>query len=108
MNRKILFVFIIVLAMIGTYCVKNKEINSNLSLLTLANIEALARYEFPDVEITCDTGGSGQCYYVAVEEGLWGTCRFDCEFSGDSTSSCSSCWVNIANFCSAFAAACGG
>ena len=81
---------------------------SDMSLLALANVEALADIELPEVTITCSTDGSGDCYFISVEEGLYGQCRFDCEASGDPNDHCSSCWVNFANYCSAFAAGCGG
>ncbi len=85
----------------------NTDLRNDRTVLVLANIEALAN-ELPDVEITCDTKGWGKCYYTAVEEGLFGACRFDCEYNGITTSFCHRCWVGLLNFCSAFAVACGG
>lgn len=73
-------------------------------------MEALADPEdyyggtLPDVTITCDTGGSGRCYALRVEEGLYGACRFYCTFTGDQNNSCSQLWVDIVNFCSALSA----
>jgi hypothetical protein len=58
--------------------------------------------------ITCNNNGRGRCHYVAAEEGLYGACRFYCKFSGSNNNYCSSCWVNLVNFCSAFAVSCGG
>ena len=77
----------------------NTSTTNNASLLALANVEALASGE--EFTITCDTKGSGYCYYVRVEEGLFGACRFDCAPDGSRQSYCSSCWVDLVNFCSA-------
>lgn len=62
--------------------------NVKLSTLALANVEALAGYESPDVEITCGSTG-GQCWatrgicYVS-----WFVYYDDCEFSGYTYNSC--------------------
>ncbi|KAA6329122.1 hypothetical protein EZS27_022048 [termite gut metagenome] len=77
----------------------NNSPSKNLSAVSLANIEALAdEYDggtLPEVVISCNTGGSGRCYYVHAEEGLFGVCHFDCSFNGSMQSYCSSCWINI-------------
>ncbi|GAK36686.1 NVEALA domain-containing protein [Bacteroides graminisolvens] len=80
------------------YHSQKKEIFSELALNTL---EALARNELPEIEIKCDKGGSGKCYNMTWEEGLYGVCRFDCDATGDPADYCNSLYVGFVNFCSA-------
>jgi len=71
----------------------NTQSNNDLSLLSLANIEALAEYELPEVVITCSTGGEGQCW---VDNGDYETVSFFpvpyyvtvCDFSGKTNDFC--------------------
>ncbi|MEA4936484.1 MAG: NVEALA domain-containing protein [Paludibacter sp.] len=98
---------IVVIAVVVTFNVNlNVKKSDTASLLALANVEALADEE--EFIITCDSGDSGQCFYVSVIEGLFGMCQFDCDFSGSQNDYCSQCWVDLINFCSAFGCASGG
>ena len=64
-----------------------------MSNLVLANVEALARYETPDVEITCNSSKRtppgncwtthGDCFEMTVR---W----LDCEFTGVTYHTCTS------------------
>ena len=51
-------------AIIAAYGVYTSPKETQVSNLTLANVEALARYELPEVTITCDDSepGGGQCW----------------------------------------------
>jgi len=84
-----------------------------VSDIVLSKVEALADDEYnggelPEVVISCDTGGSGKCYELWVEEGLFGACRFYCQFTGVTYSNCNQWCVLFFNFCSAFTISCGG
>ena len=71
---------------IGVY--QAQQANIEMSDVMLANVEALARYELPEVDVTCDDGGgvcwavSGECYVS------WFIHYPDCEFCGYTSSSC--------------------
>lgn len=71
------------------YNAQNKT--EKLSGLVLANVEALARYELPEVGITCSGGSMGACYITSGECWLdsMGYIRYpDCSFSGYMDFSC--------------------
>jgi len=51
-------------------------------------------------------GESGEPEFIdkggyAVPNGMYGTCRYDCESTGDTEDECSQIWVDVVNFCSA-------
>lgn len=54
----------VAVAAIAGYGVYTHKKGAQVSNLTLANVEALARYELPEVTITCDDSepGGGQCW----------------------------------------------
>ena len=54
----------VAVAAIAAYGVYTHQKETQVSNLTLANVEALARYELPEVTITCDDSepGGGQCW----------------------------------------------
>ena len=54
----------VAVAAIAAYGVYTNQKETQVSNLTLANVEALARYELPEVTITCDDSepGGGQCW----------------------------------------------
>ena len=68
-----------------------------MSDVMLANVEALARYELPEVDVTCDKDG-GTCWWDSGKD-----CYInpfihypDCEFCGYTDFSCQTpCWWNI-------------
>lgn len=64
--------------------------NVQLSVLALANVEALARYEYPDVEITCNQSkydSPGQCW-TEYSYCFWFPNQKTCQFTGDTSDSC--------------------
>ena len=69
--------------------------NVKLSALALANVEALARYEYPDVEITCNQSkhdSPGRCWHMYGECSMGWFIRYDdCRFSGSTYDSCEMC-----------------
>ena len=55
MKKKLVAVIsLFVIILIGGYTVYSSQNNVKLSDLVLANVEALAEYESPDVEMTCN------------------------------------------------------
>ncbi len=86
MHKRVVIIAIIMFSGYVTY--RSQKTISVMSKLTIENIEALARYELPEVEIICDTGGSGRCYIEMMEEGLYGIIRYWCEFTGSTSDYC--------------------
>lgn len=82
-------------------------LNSNRSYdLNMTTITAISGEDEPvdggetgEVEIKCDTGGSGKCYKMGYQEGLYGVCYFFCTATGNTSDYCSSVYVNLVNFC---------
>lgn len=102
MKKHLLRVFCAVaVAAIAGYGVYTHPKGTQVSNLTLANVEALARYELPEVTIECDSGKSGKCFVRDHEEGLYGVCRFFCTYTGYTDDYCSSIYVDLINLCSA-------
>ena len=67
MKKKLVAVIsLFVIILIGGYTVYSSQNNVKLSDLVLANVEALAEYESPDVEITCN----GQKILLLVDAGI--------------------------------------
>ncbi|MEY8707780.1 NVEALA domain-containing protein [Bacteroides faecichinchillae] len=79
----IISVAIIAVSVYGMYLSQNKI---KLFNLVLANVEAMATHEFPDVEITCNQNkneGSGTCWGMHGDCYIAGLIRYDdCRFSG--------------------------
>lgn len=72
---------------IGVY--QAQQANIEMSDVMLANVEALARYELPEVDVTCDKDG-GTCWWDSGKD-----CYInpfihypDCEFCGYTDFSC--------------------
>ena len=67
MKKKLVAVIsLFVIMLIGGYTVYSSQNNVKLSDLVLANVEALAEYESPDVEITCN----GKKILLLVDAGI--------------------------------------
>ena len=68
MKKKLVAVIsLFVIILIGGYTVYSSQNNVKLSDLVLANVEALAEYESPDVEITCNGKKNtppGRCWHL--------------------------------------------
>lgn len=60
----------------------------------MANIEALTRYELPEIEIVCNSGDQGMCQYCRryeVYDPIYGKgWAYECVMSGDPNDWCSS------------------
>nr|WP_302828806.1 NVEALA domain-containing protein [uncultured Bacteroides sp.] len=85
-------VLIVAIGAVAGYSVYNNQEKETLSDMLLANVEALARYELPEVDITCEgewNKGSGTCWIYSVDCYVsWGLRAQDCEFSGYMDDSC--------------------
>ena len=69
----------VAVAAIAAYGVYTHQKETQVSNLTLANVEAWARYELPEVTITCDD--SGDCEIVYTPFGFFH--EWDCyDFTG--------------------------
>lgn len=91
MKKKVMGIVAIVaiIAFVG-YNIYTSQNNMKLSSLALANVEALARYEYPDVEITCNQSkydSPGQCW-TEYSYCLWFPDQNTCQFTGDMSDSC--------------------
>lgn len=71
-------------------------------LLTTCILDSEKSYAVDQTEvgITCSGGDSGSCFSRTYEEGMFGSCRFDCSFTGAMEDSCSGAYVTFLNFCS--------
>lgn len=88
MKKKV--IGIIAIAIVVCYNILTSQNNMQLSALALANIEALARYESPDAEITCNQSkyeSPGQCW-TEHSYCFWFPNQKGCEFTGDMSNSC--------------------
>ena len=85
MKKKLVAVIsLFVIILIGGYTVYSSQNNVKLSDLVLANVEALAEYESPDVEITCNGTKNtppGRCWHQYAHPE-------DCRFSGSMSDTC--------------------
>ena len=93
MKKKIMgFIAIVAIAAVAGYNIYTSQNNVKLSALALANVEALARYEYPDMGITCNQSkldSPCKCWHMYCECLLGAFIRFDdCRFSGYMSDSC--------------------
>lgn len=93
MKKKLVAVIsLFVIILIGGYTVYSSQNNVKLSDLVLANVEALAEYESPDVEITCNGKKNtppGRCWHQYADCDLgWFHHPEDCRFSGSMSDTC--------------------
>lgn len=83
---------VVAIAAVAGYNIYTSQNNVKLSALVLANVEALARYEYPDMGITCNQSkhdSPGRCWHMYGECLLGGFIRYDdCRFSGYMSDSC--------------------
>lgn len=88
MKKVIKLAFVAAFVAVAGYGVYTNQTSDAMSDLALANVEALARYELPEVEITCGSNG-GACW--AIFGDCWVTAGAhypDCYFCGYTSSSC--------------------
>lgn len=91
MRKKIFAVLVVAagVAFAGYNVINSQDDEKMLSDLVLANVEALARGELPEVEITCGQSG-GKCWATYGDCLLAGLIRYDdCIFMGYMDYSCS-------------------
>lgn len=91
MRRKLLATLILAagVAFAGYNMGQSQNEESALSNLVLANVEALARGELPEVEISCGQS-SGKCWAAYGDCYVSWVIRYDdCRFTGYTYNSCS-------------------
>lgn len=93
MKKKVIGIFTIVaIATVVGYNAYTSQSNLKLSALALANVEALARYEYPGGGITCNQSkhdSPGNCWHMYGECSMGWFIRYDdCIFTGSSSDSC--------------------
>lgn len=93
MKKKIMIVIgIVAIVTIAGYNILISQNDMKLSVLALANVEALAEYEYPNVEITCNKSKHdtpGQCWHMYDACSMGWFIRYDdCRFSGSTYDSC--------------------
>ena len=89
--KKIILSSVFALALLATtgYGVnKSMKSNSGLSDLALANVEALANNELPDLVITCSGNGRGRCYRPDLVPIPGWIHRLDCIATGNMQDFC--------------------
>ena len=88
--RKIVKVaFFVVSVVFAGYGVYISQGTDSMSALALANIEALARYELPEVEITCDSD-PGRCWVISGRVCVrYGKTWPDCDRVSATSANCS-------------------
>lgn len=90
MKKFMIATFVVAFTAIAGYGVYTSQKRGLMSDIMLANVEALARAELPEVEITCGSDGgacwatSGDCYVS------WFIRYDDCAFCGYISYSCDS------------------
>lgn len=91
--RKKIFAALVVaagVAFAGYNTIKSQNGKNMLSSLALANIEALARGEIPEVDITCGST-SGKCWAAYGDCYVSWVIKYEaCRFTGYTYNSCSS------------------
>lgn len=96
MSKKIFAALIV--AVVATFAGYNiyqsQRAEVTISDLTMANVEALARYELPEVEIVCNGGSYGMCQYCRRYDIYdpyygWGY-AYECIKTGDQEDWCAS------------------
>lgn len=98
---------VVIILFTGYTTYSSNQVNRKLADLSLVNIESLAGEDDDVMDggelsgggITCNTGGSGICYRMSYQEGLYGVCYFFCIATGGANDYCSSFYVNLVNFC---------
>ncbi len=89
MKKKLLIVMAVsAVTIMAGYNVYNIQKDRPLSVLALANVEALAGYESPDFEVICGEE-DGDCWVMSGECHVsWFITYDDCAFSGRMQDSC--------------------
>lgn len=93
MKKKLMSIIIVfAITAVAGFNVYSSYNNGKLSALAIANVEALASYENPDFNITCNQSKHtppGQCWHMYGECMMGAFIRYDdCRFSGYTYDSC--------------------
>ncbi len=93
MKKKIRVTIVtLLIVLIGGYTVYSSNKKLKLPDVVLANVEALAEYESPDFEITCNGTKNtppGRCWHYYMDCSLgWFYRPEDCRFSGSMSDTC--------------------
>jgi hypothetical protein len=89
------------------YKVYENQFAKGRAILIVNDIEALTQSEdypivIPGVTVTCDGGGSGQCWITDYRWDIMGQCEAFCKFTGIQSHHCSGLRVAFTNFCLMF------
>lgn len=82
------FFAVALIATVGFGINKSIQSDANLSDLALANVEALANNELPDLIITCSGNGRGRCYKPDLVPIPGWIHSFDCIATGNMEDTC--------------------
>lgn len=95
----LLLVVVAIVATLNFSFFSTKQVSKDL--LTLASVENIAHGENigGGVVVTCSSGRSGHCFKMTYQEGLFGTCYFNCTYTGYQDDYCSQMYVDVVNFC---------
>lgn len=92
MKKLMIIISSVAIILVGGYSVYSSQNNMELSDLTLANVEAIAGYEDPDLGITCNKDkytSPGRCWTLNRDcEMGWFYRPDDCKFSGFMRDTC--------------------
>lgn len=84
------YIAVVAFAIVMGYSIYESQKDSSISDLALANVEALARYELPEVDVSCGSNG-GACWAISGDCYITLGARYDdCEFCGYVSISCNS------------------
>lgn len=101
MGKKLFIATVCVLGLFGAFTVKHSlSVRTQLSSLTIQNIEALTDTELPEFTVICSPGPDGKCYRAVSKMIKWGPymADYDCEFSGKPNDECHKPWFLLYYF----------
>lgn len=89
MKNLVKVAFLTASILVAGYSVSVSQRTDSMSALMLANVEALARYELPDVEVTCNSN-PGRCWILSGMVCIrYGKTWQDCERVSNTNAHCS-------------------
>ena len=100
MKRNLFIAIVCVLGFFVAFTVKHPlSVRTQLSSLTIQNIEALTDTELPEFTVVCSPGPDGKCYSMVpkIIKFYGFESNYDCEFSGKPNEECYSPWRSILN-----------
>lgn len=93
-------VLLIATVSVGTAVYAYHQQNRGEWDLMLADVEVIARAELPEIEITCSSGSSGQCFQLHYTIEGEDICHAGCHFTGYQKDYCSGFLVGFVGLCS--------